>query len=421
MRNFLPFKTESMFRDVTVLTLGTGLAQLINIGSAPLLSRLYSPKDFGILAIFLAIVGISSTLVTLRYETAILIPKSSSESANIVITSILLALSISGLLILMSVIFNDRILQMLGVVKIKEWIHVVFVVSGLTAITVTIQNWLNREKRYVAIVIIRIAQSTFTVVFAITFYYLNQEDLGLIGSQNLSLILTFTIASCFIFNLKRKFDLKKIPLVLYDYRNAPKFLLPTAILDVISLQLPILMMANLFGEEMGGQFSMSWRVLAIPLSLVGMSVGQVFLQRFSLLKDDPKSAKDLLQKTWILLFIVGTVPTLTIFSGGKEIFQLIFGEEWLTAGVIASILSPMALIIFVSSPTSGAYIILGMQKYSLIFGVLTTIYRPFCLLYGYFMEDLFTGLKIWVMLEIIVIIFYQYLAWQKLKDSCINN
>jgi len=181
------------------------------------------------------------------------------------------------------------------------------------------------------------------------------------------------------------------------------------------------MMANLFGEEMGGQFSMSWRVLAIPLSLVGMSVGQVFLQRFSLLKDDPKSAKDLLQKTWILLFIAGTVPTLTIFSGGKEIFQLIFGEEWLTAGVIASILSPMALIIFVSSPTSGAYIILGMQKYSLIFGVLTTIYRPFCLLYGYFMEDLFIGLKIWVMLEIIVVIFYQYLAWQKLKDSCINN
>ena len=89
-----------MFRDVTVLTLGTGLAQLINIGSAPLLSRLYSPKDFGILAIFLAVVGISSTLVTLRYETAILIPKSKKDSANIVVMSIFLA--VVGSILLMS-------------------------------------------------------------------------------------------------------------------------------------------------------------------------------------------------------------------------------------------------------------------------------------------------------------------------------
>ena len=107
-----------MFRDVTVLTLGTGLAQLINIGSAPLLSRLYSPKDFGILAIFLAVVGISSTLVTLRYETAILIPKSKKDSANIVAMSIFLAVVGSILLMLISLVLTDATLEYFGISEI---------------------------------------------------------------------------------------------------------------------------------------------------------------------------------------------------------------------------------------------------------------------------------------------------------------
>ncbi|MFZ8899772.1 MAG: lipopolysaccharide biosynthesis protein, partial [Alphaproteobacteria bacterium] len=231
-----------------MLTLGTGLAQLINIGSAPFLSRLYSPKDFGILAIFLAIVGISSTLVTLRYETAILIPKSKKESANIVAMSIFLAVVGSVLLMLISLVLSDTMLEYFWISEIKYWLPIIFIVAGLSAIITTIQSWLNREKKYFNIIAIRIAQNTFIVAISIICFYFGSMS-GLILSQIISLSLTFIIALYFIRNLTEFIDLNKIKINFKTYSNAPKYLLPTAILDTISIQLPILMIASLFGER----------------------------------------------------------------------------------------------------------------------------------------------------------------------------
>ena len=408
-----------MFRDVTVLTLGTGLAQLINIGSAPLLSRLYSPKDFGILAIFLAIVGISSTLVTLRYETAILIPRSKKESANIVAMSIFLAVVGSVLLMLISLVLSDTMSEYFGISEIKYWLPIIFIVAGLSAMITTIQSWLNREKKYFNIIAIRIAQNTFIVAISIICFYFGSMS-GLILSQIISLSLTFIIALYFIRNLTELIDLNKIKINFKTYSNAPKYLLPTAILDTISIQLPILMIASLFGERITGQFSMAWKILAVPMTLIGVSVGQVFMQKFSECRNDIKASKELVKKTWISLVTIGLLPTTIIMTLGEEFFTLLLGEKWYESGTIASILAPMTLMMLISSPTSGVYIILGMQKISLFFGVAVFLYRPACLIYGYYIDNLYIGLKIWVILEILQITVYQYLSWNGIKKGSVN-
>ena len=62
-------------RHVLTLMSGTGLAQVIAVLASPLITRLFTPEDFGILASYTVLVGIFSAIVCGRYEFAIVLPK----------------------------------------------------------------------------------------------------------------------------------------------------------------------------------------------------------------------------------------------------------------------------------------------------------------------------------------------------------
>lgn len=72
----------SFASDVLKLVGGTAIAQDLSVLSSPLLTRLYGPEAFGIIAIFTAITGIISVMACLRYEQAIMLPKRDEEAAN---------------------------------------------------------------------------------------------------------------------------------------------------------------------------------------------------------------------------------------------------------------------------------------------------------------------------------------------------
>jgi len=87
-------------RNVITLMTGTGLAQAIPVAISPILTRLYSPEDFGTFAVYMAVVSIASVLVTGRYELAIMLPKNDRDALHIVVLSAGLSCIISALLLL---------------------------------------------------------------------------------------------------------------------------------------------------------------------------------------------------------------------------------------------------------------------------------------------------------------------------------
>jgi O-antigen/teichoic acid export membrane protein len=58
-------------RSVAVVTAGSALGQGLVVASAPLLTRLYTPVDFGVLAVYGSIVSLVAVAASLRYELAI--------------------------------------------------------------------------------------------------------------------------------------------------------------------------------------------------------------------------------------------------------------------------------------------------------------------------------------------------------------
>ena len=79
---------------------GTGLAQAIPIAISPILTRIYTPEEFGVFALYMAIASILTVLVTGRYEMAILLPKKDRDAMSLVALSIALSFFISIILLI---------------------------------------------------------------------------------------------------------------------------------------------------------------------------------------------------------------------------------------------------------------------------------------------------------------------------------
>ncbi len=89
-------KNDGYARDVATMAVGTIASQGMTLLAMPILSRLYFPEDFGALAVFMAVSGIAATALTLRYETAILLPKKEEEAGALFKISICSALALGA-------------------------------------------------------------------------------------------------------------------------------------------------------------------------------------------------------------------------------------------------------------------------------------------------------------------------------------
>jgi O-antigen/teichoic acid export membrane protein len=62
---------------------GTAIAQAIPIGISPILTRIYTPDNFGVFAIFFSITTIFGTIASARYELAVMLPEREEDAINI--------------------------------------------------------------------------------------------------------------------------------------------------------------------------------------------------------------------------------------------------------------------------------------------------------------------------------------------------
>src|SRR5690625_747247 len=101
-------------KNIIKLMTGATMAQAIPVAISPILTRLYTPEDFGVLALFVAIITIFGSIANARYELAIVLPKKEEDSINLVALCILIALSLSLILLFVIILFHSEILHLLG-------------------------------------------------------------------------------------------------------------------------------------------------------------------------------------------------------------------------------------------------------------------------------------------------------------------
>ena len=76
-------KLGSYAKDSLILMAGTAVSMGISLLSSPILSRLYTPEEFGVLTTFTSVYSVLLIAATCRYELAILLPKEEEEALSV--------------------------------------------------------------------------------------------------------------------------------------------------------------------------------------------------------------------------------------------------------------------------------------------------------------------------------------------------
>ena len=93
---------------------GTAVSQMIGLAVTPILTRNYSPKDFGILLIYISILTIAGTISTGKYERVILLLKFNSDIKRVVLLSLFISLMAGMFLLILTLTSKQLIVEYLS-------------------------------------------------------------------------------------------------------------------------------------------------------------------------------------------------------------------------------------------------------------------------------------------------------------------
>ena len=117
-------KSNSFLRSVLTVTSGTALSQFIVILISPLITRLYSPTDMGILASNTAITSILGTVIAGCYNQAVVLPDTKRQTNAVVFLGVLIAAVGCGVITLVTIIFDDALINLLNLQSIQKiWFY----------------------------------------------------------------------------------------------------------------------------------------------------------------------------------------------------------------------------------------------------------------------------------------------------------
>ena len=132
--------------------------------------------------------------------------------------------------------------------------------------------------------------------------------------------------------------------------------------------------------------------MRIPLTFIGNSIGQVFYQRASQVRNDEVKIKSLVRETTINLLFLGIFPTLFLAFFGKEALMLLLGQKWEIAGSITQILAPWLLFNFISVPISTLVGLFEKQEFGLFFNIILILSKFLSIFIGFLMKDFLLGM-----------------------------
>jgi O-antigen/teichoic acid export membrane protein len=402
-------------KNVVTLITGTALAQALPIAITPILTRLYTPEDFGVFAVFMAVSSILAVLVTGRYELAIIVPQKNEDAINIVALSVAFSFIVSFFIFLGVLIFGEQVALALGQEGLENWLYLVPISTLLMGCFQSLNYWNNRCSNYKRMAASRVLQSTSAGAAQLGGGFSKLSYFGLIGGQVIGqfLSLMFLLKSLIKNNQADlgKINKKQIKMVAVRYKNFPQFLILAHGFNAGSSQSPALLLTGLFSAPVAGFYMLTQRVLNAPIGLVANAIRDVFRQEASSQYAKGKECRAIYLSTLKKLALLSFLPFLLLFFVAEHLFAIVFGEEWRVSGEYAAILAPMFFLRFITSPLSSMFMIAEVQKIDLIWQIFLFISVISSLFFGGYYNSIEVALYSFSLIYCLMFLINLYLSY----------
>jgi O-antigen/teichoic acid export membrane protein len=368
MKLYNRLKGNKYLMSFSLLASGSVIAQIFSMLLSPLTTRLYTPEQFGIYTIFITAISLFGPIICLKYEMSIVISKTDRDIYSVIALCLLICIPLS---LILSVFYGLLFIsQEYSGIKLIISIIIIFlllVTYGLNNILVAHNN---KNSLYKLISSVTVVKSVVSNGLMVIFGVLNFGVFGLLSSQLIANMAGLRKQSEDINKDKlNQIDLKSIMKVAVKHRNQPKYNALSALINTSIYSSINLFINNTFSAAILGYYSLSYRVLGIPFSVISANIAKVFFDNAVREQERIGSFRQVYIKTlWLLTLVILPLSTLLAILA-PWIFSTIFGVEWRTAGIFVRLLSPMFAIRLIAESLTTSFIVAKKQHIEAIFQI----------------------------------------------------
>lgn len=374
---------------------GNMIGQVLALVCSPLLTRLYTPEQFGVLGLYMAVVGVASVVTALRYDFAITLPADRRESTAVVKLSILMV-------VLFTFVFSCVVYRWGGGFFRNERAggsfeieYFLVIVSVFLVGLFNILRYVNlRENQFAIIGKSRILQVVSSLVAQVFLFPLGA--LGLVLGQLANQLTGVVVLLRRGEGIRSTCEIsgKELLEVAYRYRRFPLVSTWASLLNRISVQLPAFFLAYGFGAYSVGMYVLVNRVLKAPSGMIVGSLNSVFISRASKAGDDGELLGIVRKLHGVLAGCC--LPFLVLFAVvAPDTFSMLFGENWREAGYFARWMVIPIYYSLTVSPIASVFSIIEKQGADLAFQINLITMRGIALLVGVYFYDAITSVAIY--------------------------
>jgi len=359
--------TPETAKNLMTLMSSSFAASIIPILFAPIYSRLYSPENYGVFGIVIALASLLSIVAYSHVPQTIMLAKTNEVAfENFQLSIIVNIIICSGALLLaILVLFGSITLNM---ALIFDPIYLLIpVITFLNGLIQSISVWLNRNKRYRKLSVYRILQVIVSAITQLILGFYHAGHYGIIISY-----LTGCVAALFylyytVSEIRIAVRYNKSILIdfIQEYKGLLQFSMPAELINNFSNQLPVLFLGHFGGSNAVGLFNFSNRMLSLPSSYATSAISEIFKQKATVQYHETGSCRSLVLKTTRSLILVLIIPFVLAMIFAPDIFAFVFGERWREAGNYSRLIGILFFCKTIFSPVS--YVIYIAKKFRISF------------------------------------------------------
>lgn len=377
-------KLSGNLKNAAKISTGTAAGQVFSIISLPIITRIYGAEVIGIWASIFAISIIICTVSDCGLLQSLMVEKEEKVKVTYnVILNLILIISLSASL---PVYLYCK--QILDYSNPMAFLVIIFsVLYALTYQQVQLNyTLLNRNGNYNILmknpVINQISASVISILLGILGFRTYGYFIGVTAGQFLTLLHMRRFIP-YHFQIAKWSDVK---VVIAEHKNYVLYQMPVNITLQARDQVPNLLIGTLWGDNILGYYSLSQKLLNIPITFIGYALGRVFYQRCAEMKRCGTNIASFFYRNLRRALVLAIIPMGLLAAYGDAAIVMFFGKEYEVAGIIVRIIVYRSFFAFVSAATRSIDIILDKQQYAMISSLAQTILISACIIVSHMLS-----------------------------------
>lgn len=355
-------QNSAFIKNSLTLSGGVAIAQVLPFLFYPILGRIFTAEEFGLLASLTSITSVLAVVGSGKYESAILIARDKHEAASLAVLAVLLGF-VTMLIawLLMQFVLIEPLSKVLDEPALGRWIFVCPLASVSIIIFTVYNEWCVRETYFKSLSVNKIVNAAAITLSKTFLGFVKVCSQGLVVGDLIGRVIS--AVGCVVRALLK--DGKSFASTCWAdvvssarrYREFPCFTMPGQLLNTVGQAIPILFITAYFGKGDAGQFSMAMTLFAIPINVISTALRDVYRQRANEELRSTGSCRKSFDRMLLILSAVGIGALLLFVWFLPWLMKLFLGPQWVDAGHYAQILAPAMVLSFISGPMTGMFVV----------------------------------------------------------------